>query len=134
MMPLLDVVFLLLTFFIYSFVVMIRADALSLGLSPVAGGGQAGTGSIELLLIDGQGGLVYGGERLEGAEVDRLLEELAADPARPQVYVSLAADGTADRGPVVWSLIQRAQALGLENLTMVGPPPEEASQSGGGQN
>lgn len=122
MMPLLDVVFLLLTFFIYSFVVMIRADALSVGLAPVATGGQPGGGAIQLLTIDADGGFHFAGDPLDGPALNTLLRDLAADPAAPTLYVSLAQDGAADRGPIVWDLLQRVQQAGLENFAIVGPP------------
>ncbi|MEM6855397.1 MAG: biopolymer transporter ExbD [Planctomycetota bacterium] len=125
MMPLLDVVFLLLTFFIYSFVVMIRADALSVGLAPVAGGGQPATGqAIQLLTIDGDGGFNFAGETLDEVGLDTLLRDLVADPQAPTLYVSLAQEGDADRGPIVWDLLQRVEEAGLENFAIVGPPPE----------
>jgi len=41
MMPLIDVIFLLLTFFIYQMVVMRPVDTLGVELAPVAGGGRA---------------------------------------------------------------------------------------------
>jgi biopolymer transport protein ExbD len=124
MMPLLDVVFLLLTFFIYSFVVMIRADALSVGLAPVATGSSAVSGPIELLTIDAQGQYAFAGRDLADAELDQLLTDFATDPGGPTLYVSLAAEGRTDRGPIVWQLLQRVEAAGLENLTFVGPPGE----------
>jgi len=124
MMPLLDVVFLLLTFFIYSFVVMIRADALSVGLAPVASGGQPSGQAIQLLTIDTDGRYNFAGDALEDEALDTLLRDLAADPAAPTLYVSLARDGSADRGPIVWDLLQRVEQAGLENFAIVGPPPE----------
>ncbi len=124
MMPLLDVVFLLLTFFIYSFVVMIRADALSVGLAPVAGGGQPAGQAIRLLTIDADGGFNFAGDPLDAAALDTLLRDFAADPTGPTLYVSLAQDGSADRGPIVWDLLQRVEQAGLENFAIVGPPPE----------
>lgn len=122
MMPLLDVVFLLLTFFIYSFVVMIRADALSVGLTPVTTGGSPGEAAIQLLTLDAGGGFIYDGQPLEATQLDTLLRDLAADPAGPTLYVSLTQDGEADRGPIVWELLQRVQEAGLENFAIVGPP------------
>jgi len=122
MTPLLDVVFLLLTFFIYSFVVMIRADALSVGLVPVTTGGAVGETVIQLLTIDGEGGFHFSGEPIGDAAIDTLLHDLATDPSAPTLYVSLAQDGSTDRGPVVWGLLQRIEKAGLENLVIVGPP------------
>ncbi|MEM9881510.1 MAG: biopolymer transporter ExbD [Planctomycetota bacterium] len=132
MMPLLDVVFLLLTFFIYSFVVMVRADTLAVELSPVAGGGGSAAGSaVEVLAIDGEGDLIYDGRPIGGAALDTLLRDLAADPASPTLYISQAAEGTADRGPVVFELIQRIERAGLRNVSLVGPPVEEGPAGGG---
>lgn len=129
MMPLLDVVFLLLTFFIYSFVVMIRADALSVGLAPVAAGGLPGGEAIQLLTIDADGGFNFAGDVLDEPALDTLLRDLAADPAAPTLYVSLAQDSAADRGPIVWDLLQRVQKAGLENFAIVGPPPGTAPET-----
>ncbi|MEO1235171.1 MAG: biopolymer transporter ExbD [Planctomycetota bacterium] len=124
MMPLLDVVFLLLTFFIYSFVVMIRADALSVGLAPVSTGGSPGVGAVQLLTIDAEGGFAYDGEPIDAGGLDALLRDLAADPAGEPLYVTLAAEGTGDRGPVVWDLLQRAERFGMDRLVIVGPPDD----------
>lgn len=124
MMPLLDVVFLLLTFFIYSFVVMIRADGLTVGLSPVATGVSPTAGEVQLLSIGGDGGYRLGERSLDDAELGALLEALAADPAGPPLYVSLIREGDADRGPVVWEFLQRVEAAGLDNVVLVGPPAE----------
>lgn len=126
MMPLLDVVFLLLTFFIYSFVVMIRADALSVGLAPVTTGSQPGTAAIQMLVLDAEGGFVYDGRALDAAAVDTLLADLAADPAAPTLYVSLALESSVDRAPIVWDLISRMQKSGLSDYVMVGPPADAA--------
>ena len=122
MMPLLDVVFLLLCFFIYSFVVMIRADALSVGLAPVTTGTQPGAASIDLLTIDADGAFAFAGEPLDPDGLDTMLRDFASDPAAPTLYVSLARDGATDRGPIVWDLLQRVEDVGLENLVFVGPP------------
>lgn len=121
MMPLLDVVFLLLCFFIYSFVVMIRADALSVGLAPVTTGSQPGAAAIQLLTIDGDGSFAFDGEPIDDAALDTLLRDFAADPAAPTLYVSLADEGQSDRGPIVWKLLQRVEEVGLDNLVIVGP-------------
>ncbi|MBB6430627.1 ExbD/TolR family protein [Algisphaera agarilytica] len=125
MMPLLDVVFLLLCFFIYSFVVMIRADALSVGLASVTGGGQPSGQAIQVLTIDADGGFNFAGQPMDDSALDTLLRDLAADPAAPTLYVSLAQDSTADRGPIVWDLLQRVEQAGLENFAIVGPPDAE---------
>lgn len=122
MMPLLDVVFLLLTFFIYSFVVMIRADALSVGLAPVATGAGPSDSVIRVLTIDADGAMAYDGLALDAGALDALLGDLASDPAGPTLYVSLAAEGNVDRAPLLWELDAKLAAAGLDRYVKVGPP------------
>ena len=121
-MPLLDVVFLLLTFFIYSFVVMIRADALSVDLAPVTTGSRPVGEVAEVLTIDADGALRYDGRTLDDAALDTLLTDLAADPAGPTLYVTLTENGNVDRAPLLWQLDERVRRAGLERYVKVGPP------------
>lgn len=124
MTPLLDVVFLLLTFFIYAMAVMVRADVLNVALSPVAGAGGAGAAPEHVLSIRADGGFAYNGNNVEPAALDPLLAELADDPQAPTLYVALEAEGTGDRGPVVWSLLQRLENSGLQHVSIIGTPAE----------
>ncbi len=121
-MPLLDVVFLLLTFFIYSFVVMIRADALSVDLAPVTTGSRPAGEVAEVLTIDADGALRYDGRTLDDAALDTLLADLAADPAQPTLYLTLTENGNVDRAPLLWQLDERVRRAGLERYVKVGPP------------
>ena len=122
MMPLLDVVFLLLTFFIYSFAVMIRADALAVDLAPVSTGTQPAGQVARVLLIDAEGMMSYDGQTMDEAALDTLLADLAADPAGPTLYVTLSEAGTVDRAPLLWRLDERVQRAGLGSYVKVGPP------------
>ena len=83
LMPLLDVVFLLLTFFISSFVVMIRADTRGVTLAPVAGSSGVAdpAGAVRLLVIQPDGGMTFDGAGVDAGELDGLLAELAGDVA-----------------------------------------------------
>jgi len=127
-MPLLDVVFLLLTFFISSFVVMIRADTRGVALAPVAGSAAttAPAGAVRLLVVQPDGGLTFDGEDVGAEGLDALLVELAGDPARPTLYVSLAdedaAAGGGDRAGALWGLLQAIDRAGVGNVVMVGSP------------
>ena len=129
-MPLLDVVFLLLTFFIYAMVVMVRADALSVGLAPVSGDGGPEAAPEHVLTINAAGGFTYNGDVLDPAALDPLLNDLATDPLQPTLYVALetggdtdtASAGFTDRGPLIWSLLQRFDEAGLERVSIIGPP------------
>ncbi len=63
MTPLIDVVFLLLTFFIYSFVVMVDARVAPMRLTPLATGGPAGPGAAQWVSIDAAGRYALNRER-----------------------------------------------------------------------
>ena len=130
LMPLLDVVFLLLTFFIYAMAVMVRADALDVQLSPVAGTGGPG-GSVEhVLRIEADGAMTYNGDAVTADALTAVLDALAEDPSAPTLFVALAEDavgaagGSAavDRAPVLWSLLQQVESAGLTRVSIVGPP------------
>lgn len=126
-MPLLDVVFLLLTFFIYAMAVMVRVEALEVGLSPVAGDGGPGATVEHVLRIEPGGRLTYNEEPLEADALDRLLGTLADDEGRPRLFVALTETDDAtpvDRGPVMWRILQAIEAAGLENVAIVGRPAE----------
>ncbi len=129
LMPLLDVVFLLLTFFIYAMAVMVRADALDVELSPVAGTGGP-SGAVEhVLRIEADGAMTYNGEALSADALPAVLDALASDRSGPTLFVALAQAGVGedgitavDRAPVLWSLLQKVETAGLTRVSIVGPP------------
>jgi len=113
MMPLIDVVFLLLTFFIYSMLVMVRAEVFPLNVGDSPEAGAAARGAITVLAIDADGGLTLGGQPVAEAELPGRLDALAADPASPPLYVSMDEDA---RASVFARVLQQAQAAGVESL------------------
>lgn len=130
LMPLLDVVFLLLTFFIYATAVMVRVEALEVGLSPVAGSGGPG-GTVEhVLRIEPDGELTYNAEPLPASDLNGLLETLASNTEGPRLFVALAEEPASaggevvDRGVVMWRVLQAIEASGLSNVAIVGRPAE----------
>ena len=136
LMPLLDVVFLLLTFFISSFVVMIRADTRGVALAPVAGSvaTTAPAGAVRLLVVQPDGGLTFDGDDVAAGGLNALLAELAADPAGPTLYVSLADQdaggdaGGGDRAGTLWALLQAIDRAGVRDVVMVGSPSAESAE------
>lgn len=134
MMPLLDVVFLLLTFFISSFVVMIRADTRGVALAPVAGSTAtvAPAGAVRLLVLQPDGGLTFDGDAVAAGGLAALLGELAGDPAEPTLYVSLAqeAAGGGDRAGALWGLLQAIDGAGVTKVVLVGAPGADATLEG----
>jgi biopolymer transport protein ExbD len=62
LMPLIDVVFLLLTFFVFSMVLMVRADVLDLNLPVLGESGEGRQGSLITVALDEAGELFVGGD------------------------------------------------------------------------
>jgi biopolymer transport protein ExbD len=137
LMPLIDVIFLLLTFFIYSFIMMVRAELLPMSLSPVAGGAPAEAALMHTLTLGAGGELRFDGEPVDPAGLDAKLTALAAanagageagdgsaEMAPGTLYVAMEARGSVDRGPVLVDVLQRVQAAGITDFAIVGAPPE----------
>ncbi len=122
MTPLIDVIFLLLTFFIYQMVVMRPVDTLGFEMAQVAGGQRSISGRLDVLSIDGDGALYLNREPIPAEQLNDKLTAFAADPAEPTLYITLEADGRTDRGPLLFDLLQRVQAAGIRNAAVVGQP------------
>lgn len=148
MMPLIDVVFLLLTFFIYALMVTVQAEVLPVALAPVGTGEAADPGEIVAITIDAQGDYYFDREPVSREELDRRLASLASlDPAdRPRLFVALeeslseapageaatqepgnvegepASRAAVDRGPLLIRLVGRLRAAGLTRFEFIGDP------------
>ncbi len=122
MLPLIDVVFLLLTFFIYSMIVMVRAEVLPVTLTTLSTGGPAQPGRVQAITIDGEGGLYLNREPIDDTELSRRLQEMANGPDQPKLYLALEAQGTTDRGPLLIELIEQVRSAGIEDFAIVGQP------------
>jgi len=123
-MPLIDVVFLLLTFFIYAMVLMVRAEILPVPLETYFSSTPAEPKpSIAITL--GVDGHVYVGQ--ESVQVESLGKTLAAKKeTQPNAVVYLLVeDGEAviDRGPILTSVWDHLRAEDLE-IFLVGNPKE----------
>ena len=128
-----DVVFLLLTFFIFSIALMVRADVLGVTLPELTSGQQAQRVEPITVTLRAGGVVSLMGEPVER---DALIESLRAVRVdRPDAPVLLAADVDAGAG----ELIELADALvgaGITQFSVVGrraaeptpvSPPEEAA-------
>ena len=124
-MPLIDVIFLLLTFFIYAMVVMVRADLLPVQMHSFASGEPATVSPAVAISIDRHGDLFLNRERIRLDEIlDRLKTIQAADP-KTIIYIAVEADGVTDRLPTFLDLYDRLAHSGL-NITLVGSPDDKA--------
>lgn len=122
--PLLDVIFLLLTFFIFSQVMMVRAELLPVRLPQFAAGATAAEADAMLALtIDAEGRLYANFEPVTRDQLRLILERLAEQEAPPRVYVGTEEGlGEVDRLPVMLELVELLRATGIENFSFVGRP------------
>ncbi len=122
MTPMIDVTFLLLTFFIYSMVMMVRAEVLPVQLTTLSSGQKAVPGQIAAITLDATGKVFLNRQPVSEAELDAKLREFAAQQPQPQVFLAVEAQGTVDRGPLFINLLERVRRAGVTNFAVVGQP------------
>ncbi len=103
--PMIDVVFLLLTFFVFSIVLMIRADVLDVRLPELTAGENAQRVTPITIAIDEQGTLFVNAEQIAQDQIIARVGALRAES--PDSPILLAVDVRSDAGV----LIQLADAL-----------------------
>jgi biopolymer transport protein ExbD len=121
--PVLDVVFVLLTFFVYSVAMMIEADVLPLRLTALAAGATPSAetlGKLDAITIDKDGKLFFNREPVDQAQLDTRLAELKKKVERPRIYLAMEAQGDKDRGPMFIELIGQVQKAGITDFVIVG--------------
>ena len=136
-MPLIDVIFLLLTFFIYSMVTMVRAEILPVQLQTLTTGRTAEPSAIMAVTIDISGTLYLNREPIESADLDKRLNEVSQLDDPPKLFLALedipsegtgeggaglqaTGPGVVDRGPLLIGLIERVRRAGMEDFNIVG--------------
>lgn len=124
-MPLLDVIFLLLAFFIYAMVLLIRAEVLPVQLPELSEGRPAAPSEAISITLDAEGSLFVDAAPTDLDSVVAALQERLA--AKPDARVYLAADmqGRSDRLPVFIELVNRLRGSGIREFFIVGRPPGE---------
>jgi biopolymer transport protein ExbD len=123
-MPMIDVIFLLLTFFIYAMVLMIRAELLPVQMQQFASGEPATPAPAVTISLDRAGAIYVDREPVAMESiVDRLK---AAQAENPETVIYLAAEevGDTDRLPTFLSLYDRLAFAGLD-IRLVGRPSDE---------
>ena len=124
--PLLDVVFLLLTFFIFAIVVMVRIDTTSITLPEATDAPAVAPGPAMTISLDADAQLFIDAEptTLESLreELPDLLETV------PDARLFIAADERAPAGSL-FELMDALQALGVSNLQFLRDPADDGSSA-----
>jgi len=120
MMPMIDVVFLLLTFFVFAMVLMVRLDVSEIRL-PV---GRAGEGTLErtpaiTVSLSTEGELAINGESTESNDLVDSLRGLLE--ASPDSEVFIAADEGSSTGDL-FELMDTLKAAGISDLRFLRRP------------
>jgi len=119
-----DVVFLLLTFFIFSIVLMVRADVLDVNLPELSTGQSAEAVVPITVAIEANGSLVLNREPVTSEEIVGRLRELRANS--PETPIVLAVDTGSDAGVLI-ELVDRLTGEGIDSFSIIGKraPPEQ---------
>ncbi len=119
MTPLIDVVFLLLTFFIFALVLMVRANVLDVQL-PEVGSGPAAEGITVTIAIDRENQLFVDGEPVERVTLVEAVRAAMADS--PDARLVIAADQASASGVLI-SLADLLGREGLGSFSIIGTEP-----------
>ncbi len=122
MIPLIDVIFLLLTFFIYSLMVMVHAQILPVSLTTLGSGERATQPAVHAITLDDQGRLYFNRQPITLGDLERELKALADQPDTATLYLAMQEEGTTDRGPALIRLIEVVRRAGLTDFVIVGQP------------
>jgi len=123
-MPLIDVIFLMLTFFIYALVLMVPIELLPVPLQTFASSQPATPAPLVTVTIALDGRLFVNRDPVAMDEVaSRLLAAVKEEP-RTVLAIALAdGQGEVDRAPILTELWDNLEGLGLE-INLVGAPKD----------
>jgi biopolymer transport protein ExbD len=125
MTPLLDVIFLLLTFFILVQPLMVQAELLRVTLPELTAGEVAKENPLLAITIDAAGNLYVNREAVSEEQLQARLRAAAQQEKAPRVYVGMAAgQGDVDRLPLMLRVVEMLKAAGISDFSFVGAPKE----------
>lgn len=124
--PMIDVVFLLLTFFVFAIVLMVRADVLGVSLPELTAGAPAERVEPITVTLLADGSLALMGEPVEADAITESLRTLRAD--NPDAPVLIASDVAADAGALI-ELADRLVAAGITQFSVVGRAPNREADA-----
>jgi len=118
--PLMDVMFLLLTFFIFAFVLMVRLEVTNITL-PQASAGQQGAERVEAVVIalDAEGALTIDGQP---TTIERLSSDLGARLEESPGAQLLIATDAESRSGVLFALVDALKGAGFSELRFIRQP------------
>jgi biopolymer transport protein ExbD len=128
--PMIDVIFLLLTFFIYCQVMLRHVEVLPVSLTGVDTGESPEEAKVLAVTIDREGRLFLNNEWVDRGELIRRLEKISKQEEGSALYLAMEEGGLTDRGPILLDLIERIRAAGIGRFVIVGQP---GNSSSGGQ-
>ena len=122
-----DVIFLLLTFFIYSMVLMVRVDLLPIELRQFVSGQPATPAPATTLTLDLEGSLYLDREKTTiDLAIPAIAKSREVDPATV-VYLAIAdGHGAIDRAPILQELWDRLRQAGIP-INLVGRPADRSA-------
>ena len=119
MTPLIDVVFLLLTFFLFAMMVMVRVDILGVRLPTISSGSAAQERSVIAITLDAQGAASVDGESLNLDEIIVMVRQRRDET--PETLVFVAADEACNAGALL-GVLDRFAFEGIADVSIVGAP------------
>jgi biopolymer transport protein ExbD len=123
-MPLIDVIFLLLTFFIYAMVLMVRAELMPIPLQSYLSGERATPKPAVTVSITLDGGAHFNRDPIEIVDIIERIRTAQAMEPDTVVYIALEdGEGEIDRGPLLTSLIDQLTTASIE-FSLVGRPKD----------
>lgn len=123
--PLIDVVFLLLTFFVFSLVLMERVNLLRIDLPVLGAGDRSGSPETITLLLDASGRLYLNAEPVEAERVADRIRDLRE--GRDDMPLFIATDEGGRTGDLL-RLLDRLSAEGITEFSFIGRPEEIKDQ------
>lgn len=121
MAPLIDVVFLLLTFFVFAMVLMVRAEVLDVTLPTLGAGKPAESAAAVTITLDAEGRVYLDAEPIEKTALIAALRATLAD--QPDAKINIAADTACPAGDLLGVIDQLSEA-GLGAFQLFGTPGE----------
>ncbi len=125
MTPLIDAVFLLLTFFIFSLVLMVPTDIHDITVPEFAAGDTARPADLITVKINGQGEYFVNDEQTDIESIAQKVSEIKQE--QPDAVIFLAADVDATIG-MVGPVIDTLKGAGLNEFSFVGRPSEDLAR------